>query len=151
MSRDNKIPDSKPESQEPANPILSMSVFPKDALLSHKSAEKPDSEFTKDFRQFLRNDPLNYSKEWMEKSFEACKLLDEAEAKCNDCVYLEADKEIINEHIEKHVHSDKQISQLEARLKELETDKENLAETILRIDNYCRTNDIDIEQALKGG
>lgn len=36
------------------------------------------------------------------------------------------------------------------RLDTAEAEREQLAETILRIDKYCRTNDIDIQQAMKG-
>ena len=39
------------------------------------------------------------------------------------------------------------------KIKELKAEKEKLAESLLRIDNYCRVNDIDIDidQALKVG
>ena len=36
------------------------------------------------------------------------------------------------------------------RIKELEAEKEKLVLDLLKIDHYCRTNDIDIEQVLKG-
>lgn len=50
------------------------------------------------------------------------------------------------------VVADSNKLQLEAaqRIKELEAEKGKLAESLLRIDNYCRVNDIDMEQALKG-
>ncbi len=60
-------------------------------------------------------------KELRAKVREACGRLDKADAKyenkCDNCVYLEADGEIINEHINKHIAYDKQIKQLEAKLK----------------------------------
>lgn len=37
-----------------------------------------------------------------------------ANRRCDNCVFLEADGEIINKHIEKHIAYDKRIEQLEA-------------------------------------
>jgi len=41
------------------------------------------------------------------------------------------------------------VDELQAEKKVLKKEKEKLAGELLLIDNYCRINDIDIEQALK--
>jgi hypothetical protein len=53
----------------------------KKALGGIEPAEKPQSELTKAFIDFLKNDPLNHHKEWLERSYEICKALDAAEAR----------------------------------------------------------------------
>jgi hypothetical protein len=40
--------------------------------------QKPQSELAKEFRDFLKNDPLNFHKKWIRLSYETCKCLDEA-------------------------------------------------------------------------
>lgn len=42
------------------------------------------------------------------------------------------------------------VMKLQAENKRQKAKIERLTETLLRIDNYCRVNDIDIEEALKG-
>ena len=42
------------------------------------------------------------------------------------------------------------ITKLRAEIEAKDEEIGRLAETILRFDNYCRVNDIDLEQALKG-
>lgn len=42
------------------------------------------------------------------------------------------------------------IEQLQAKLKAQQSEKEKLGETLLRIDNYCRVNDIDLNRAMEG-
>ncbi len=41
-------------------------------------------------------------------------------------------------------------NKLQARIEELEGENENYTLVMLRIDNYCRVNDIDITEAVKG-
>lgn len=49
----------------------------------------------------------------------------------------------------KYTNPQTRIDYLQAEVERLEEDKAKLAETILRFDNFCRVNDIDLEQALK--
>ncbi len=42
------------------------------------------------------------------------------------------------------------IKSLRTRIEELEGENENYTLVMLRIDNYCRVNDIDITEAIKG-
>lgn len=42
------------------------------------------------------------------------------------------------------------IEQLQTKLKAQQSQKEKLVLTLLQIDNYCRVNDIDLDQAMEG-
>ncbi len=55
-----------------------------------------------------------------------------------------------NEYGKIALHCDKCYKQLQAENKQLKEQVEKLAGQLLNIDNYCRVNDIDLDQALKG-
>ncbi|KKL62605.1 hypothetical protein LCGC14_2183480, partial [marine sediment metagenome] len=96
-------------------------------VIDQRQEQPPAGDFTKEVRLVLDMPPdESLTGKAYISSLEtllriACKKIDKAEAKyenkCETCVYLEADGEIINEHIDKHIAYDKRIKHLEAKLK----------------------------------
>ena len=85
----------------------------------------------------------------------ACEACRDIRGICPDCVDEPAgDNENTERYIERlenlSVMRRKHITTLRTRISELEGENENYTLVMLRIDNYCRVNDIDITEAVKG-